>query len=259
MTFAMWSAVLQSDLQICGCIAISLRLFSRRLRFESKSSRVGSGPVRWFISGVFVRIFPRTCRGTDQNPMDCVWNLSALLLWFARSGAPLQWLLRQFLVWLAFAIEGKLRGAKGTSDALVAAPVPRGHKRARRLDPNLVTSIADEAGKGQMSRTGRQVVQALARMRFGKRIGMSIRAGNQTVPRLIGQYYRFCCGLFRNPVPSCISLAFDATRMNGRDTLYCALFDCETLVGCWCPPQAPSLLNQGAQCPRTIGRARRAQ
>ena len=168
----------------------------------------------------------------------CECHLKDLLVWLAGRQHPESLsLLRQLLGCCAFALEQGPFKSNGSSDALADAPVPRASTRARRLDPLLAEAVAREAGTGAAARTGHKVALMMARFRKGgfKKLGKS--TANHATYKRMSAYHKAAQAMFANGSHT-RHVAFDATRMNGRDTLYCCLGGPEQQC-CWCPPQVP--------------------
>eukprot|EP00974_Lingulodinium_polyedra_P133631 11226393-Lingulodinium_polyedra.AAC.2 len=92
--------------------------------------------------------------GTDQN--SCTFVVPFLLWLIMEGGRSVKDLALHFLLWVAFVVETGPLVAHCTGDVLVAAPVPCGAKRARRLDPDLGHAIARAAGAKEGGRTSGQ-------------------------------------------------------------------------------------------------------
>ena len=141
--------------------------------------------------------------------------------------------------WLAWGIDhGKVWGDAST-DALMDAPMQRGPKRLRRLDPMLGEAMAKLAGQGQMARTGATSMQIAMRMRRWVAKKSTCKHGNVFIKTRQARYLTMvreaAMPAQKSPI---ISVAMDATRMGGRDTMYLALYMPALGVGFWCPPQA---------------------
>ena len=158
------------------------------------------------------------------------------------------------LLWVSFFLERELQD-KGSTDALKCAPVPRGDKRARRLDPLLLAAISAEAGSGRVCHTGRKVVAMLHRFRVMPREVLEERTGSTLDAKSVLQYLEAGQAFWRGEEWHTVSLAMDATRVGGRDTLFSCLFDPLRKVGCWAPPLAPSP-ETNARPNRLTGRCR---
>ena len=124
-------------------------------------------------------------------------------------------------------------------DPLLDAPVPMATTRARRIDPVLKSALAREACEGGLVRTGAKATALLHRIRrWGKRrVGAS--TGNQTIQLRVGQYARAAEDEFSRPEHNVLSVAMDASRVSGKDTLYLAVFSPKTQKAFWAPPQVP--------------------
>eukprot|EP00969_Alexandrium_andersonii_P051520 2262782-Alexandrium_andersonii.AAC.1 len=128
-----------------------------------------------------------------------------------------------FLLWVAWVVETGPLWNKRNTDASVAAPVPAAAKRARRLDPDLGHAVAASAGERSVGRTSGQVMRHMARKLEEASMYRYLSAGQ---------------ALFGSPACKVISVSFDATRLNLKDTLSLAMFSPDLGLGMWCPPQA---------------------
>ena len=146
--------------------------------------------------------------------------------------------LRQFLCWLAYVAEQKDPEACGSQDALANAPVPRGLKRARRVDTEITHALAAAAGKGDTVKSGRKAVRMLHRFRRVPQWVLSGDTGNRAIEQRVASYYAGVQDVFGGDVPRTISLVMDGTRLSLLDMLYAAIYDPVRKVAAWCPPQA---------------------
>ena len=105
--------------------------------------------------------------------------------------------------------------------------MPVGRKRARRIDPQLRQAIGAEVGQDTMGRSGGAFARSLARARMWpcRRIGDAF--ANNAMAVRVQSYVTDMAAVFSVQRTSVISMALDGTRMNGKDTLYAAMFSPE--------------------------------
>ena len=142
----------------------------------------------------------------------------------------------QLLRWLGAVLETGYR-AKGSTNALVSAAVPTAAVRAKRVDPLLKKEIARAAGSMELVMSAAKVIKGLHC--FHKLSALREKSGAAFVEEGVGRYYHAVKDFFQNPAPTRMCLAMDATRIDGKDTLYAALHDPSRALACWVPPQVP--------------------
>mgnify|MGYP006875406053 CR=1 FL=1 len=121
----------------------------------------------------------------------------------------------------------------------MAAPVPMGPHRARRIDPELKKAIGEQVGQGDMGKTGGMLARSLARARRWPMKKISEKVANNAIGIRVAAYAQEARVVFAPENVSIVSMALDGTRMGGRDTLYSVLYSPERNVAAWAPPQAP--------------------
>ena len=142
---------------------------------------------------------------------------------------------------LGWAIDRSSWWGSASTDVLLDAPVPMGHRRARRLDPALVQALAHAGAEGTFARAPGRLTAAMARFRrwHGQRVtGKTVTAGTSMV---MLQYQGAGQAAFSETATPVLSVALDGTRMDGRDTLYVAVYAPATALAIWAPPQAADL------------------
>ena len=145
--------------------------------------------------------------------------------------------MRGLLSALAFDMEAGPWWARMSTDAIHDAPVPLAVARARRVDPNLRSQLGKEAGKGTLARTGGKSVVLLQRVRKWKVKALGRAVGEAGVESRVAWYWTGGQEFFSPDKCHVLSVALDATRMSGRDTLYLAAYSPELGKGFWLPPQ----------------------
>ena len=165
--------------------------------------------------------------------------LSELFRWLCGpAGAQFRGVFHSLCCWGAFVLEQSKWWLAMSSDAVLDAPVPQGPKRARRLDPNLRQQLGKMASEGDLSRTGGHAVKVMARMRQWNIKKMCQRTGQKTVEHRVATYAEEVQGTLSGENVNIVSLAFDGTRMSGKDTLHCDVYSPELQLASWAPPQA---------------------
>ena len=139
---------------------------------------------------------------------------------------------------LAWAIERGPLWAQSSPDVLVDAPMPLAGRRARRIPLAIKRGLADEIRKGTFFRTPGFLGAALARFaKFGDRVAKRNKA-EDGCRRFVYDSWQAGRAQFGPARVKVISVAFDGTRMAGRDTLYSALYARGIAKAMWLPPQA---------------------
>ena len=160
------------------------------------------------------------------------------LLWLSSGNAPMvQYLYRQLLCFLAFLIERRTPWLRAASADFLQAPLPRGKKRTRRLSKHLKDAIAQAAADRSVAPSGARVLQQMHRW---KGVLKRIRCGhaNLNVWGHLAAYWTAAQTLATRVQRPAFGLAWDATRVDGKEMLFSALFFCSLLKGFWLPPQA---------------------
>lgn len=164
-----------------------------------------------------------------------------LLVYLYKLGSPTDmWLLRELLVWAAWVLE--LGGVWGEASAEAEdLPAPRGPKRARRMNPRYLDGIAKLAGEGKVGRTGARLTRVLrlAERRRKAMYGVAERTGNQAVITRAKRYRECAAEAMQHGRVQVLSVSFDASRVDGKDTLYSALWSPQQGLGCWGDPMVP--------------------
>ena len=117
------------------------------------------------------------------------------------------------------------------------APLPRVQKRARRLSKHLKDAIAQAAADRSVAPSGARVLQQMHRW---KGVLKRIRCahGNLYVWGHLAAYWAAAQTLATRVQRPVFGLAWDATRVDGKEMLFSALFFCSLLKWFWLPPQA---------------------
>ena len=169
-----------------------------------------------------------------------------LLLWLVmESGRSSRAVARQFLIWVAHVLERGPFWDRGTTDALVAAPVPRGAKRARRLDAALAEAVAAAAAKREGGRTSGQVLKHVQRFRAWRGTGPNAKRLCQREETRLCRYRALAREVFAPERCHTVSVALDATRLSGKDMLFLAMCSPQASQATWCPPQVPLFVSLG--------------
>ena len=145
--------------------------------------------------------------------------------------------LRSLLAALSLHIEASNWLDTMSPDAISHAPVPMAITRARRVDPVLREQLAQEAGTGSIARTGGKAVTLLRMIRIWKVRRASNSVGHRAIEARAASYLRGCRNAFQPEHCNVVTVAMDASRMGGRDTMYLALYSPELKQACWLPPQ----------------------
>ena len=155
------------------------------------------------------------------------------------------WLWRELLACLAWVAESGNLWERCSGEA-VDIPAPRGHGRARRLNPRFLDGLAKMAGKGEVARTGGRMAKALkwALRRRGLLQGVEKWVGNLSQRVRAKRYRDSCADVFTSRKVRIISLANDASRVSGKEVLYSAMYSPEQGLACWGDPMVLSG-NQG--------------
>eukprot|EP00974_Lingulodinium_polyedra_P048651 4671540-Lingulodinium_polyedra.AAC.1 len=119
-----------------------------------------------------------------------------------------------------------------SADPLTAAVAPRGHQRARRIDRHLKRAVVVAAGTKEGGRTPGKVVLYMRRWRlWGELEGIEGHNFHKEMAKEMGTYLARGREVFAPGKCCVVSLALDATRLSGRDTLYMALYAPELKLG----------------------------
>ena len=164
--------------------------------------------------------------------------LDALLVFLCRNGSEsCMWLWKQVVSWLAWIIEAGSLWGTAASDP-VDIPAPRGARRVRRMHPQMTNALAKLAGEGVVARTGAKMAKVLklALRRRGLAHGAGDSAANEAQKTRAKRYRESAGAAFHHANVSVLSVAMDASRVVGKETLYSALWSCETKQGCWGDP-----------------------
>ena len=175
------------------------------------------------------------------NPPEEFVSIVALLIWLIQAGRVFKAMFKSLCDFVAFVIERGPHYDRCSDDALLHAPVPKGPTRARRLDPQLRDAVGHMLSKGELGRTGSQCSALLARVRKWKVKAFGPTSADRAMEDRVAWYYHESQQFFSRGDLGIVSCALDATRMNYRDTLYCALYSPHLKLATWCPPQAKRL------------------
>ena len=124
-----------------------------------------------------------------------------------------------------------------SENALEDAPVPMAVARTRRIDPLLRQQLGQEAGRATSARTGAKAVQLMHRIRRWKVRRISDTADSSVVEGRAALYEQSCRDAFGPDRCRHLSIALDASRVGGRDTLFLAVYSPELGEAMWLPPQ----------------------
>ena len=178
----------------------------------------------------------------DGDVLTSTVPLHRLLVFLAKSGSDAcMWIWRELVCWLSWMLETGPLWRSASSDAL-DIPAPRGPRRARRLNPHLLDALGKVAGEGDLARSGAKAAQVLrfALRRRGLWHGVGKRAGNEA-QNTRAKRYRLCSGeAMDSSKVRVLSVAMDASRVGGKDTLYTAMWAPELSQGCWGDPMVRS-------------------
>ena len=180
----------------------------------------------------------------DHEWVDLVAWLAEMVTY---KGQRQRGLSRSLVMCLAWLVDRSDLWEGASSDALLDAPVVTGAKRVRRLDPNLVRAVAQEAGRRTSGRTGGAVSKSLHRFRRWGSTHLGVTVANAAGARRVWEYWRAVRRAFHQPDLSTVSVCLDGTRMSGKDTLYITVCLPEAGIAAWCPPQALSWIRQGGR------------
>ena len=153
-------------------------------------------------------------------------------------GAPLLVVRRSLLVWLGHCLDVSGVWERASTDAFTDAPMLRGAKRQRRVEPALQDAIARTAGEGEVARSGAAALWVAEHMR---RINASRKKGgfaNRFLQLRCKKYWEQMQSKFAGGPAGVISLAVDASRMGQRDCLYAAVYS-PSKAEAYCPPRQP--------------------
>ena len=138
----------------------------------------------------------------------------------------------------AWIIECGDAGGAASTYALVDAPLLRGNKRMRRIDPLLKDVVAKAAGEGVLARSGSHALHIASRMRRWIVKTDKTKHGYTFLVGRIGRDLACVWPPDAGGQGNVVTLSMDATRMGKKDCLYVAVFLPETNIAHWCPPQA---------------------
>ena len=117
-------------------------------------------------------------------------------------------------------------------------PAPKGVKRARRLNPIMLDAVAKMAGEGLVARTGGKAARVLqfALHRRGMWQGCAKATANLALGTRAQRYRDSAAEVFACAPVGALSVAFDASRVGGRDMLLTAMWSGSLQIGCWGDP-----------------------
>ena len=179
-------------------------------------------------------------------------ELGDLLAWLASAASERKFrpFLRSLLAALAFDVDAGPWWDEMSENALTDAPVPMAVKQCRRIDPILKEQLGQEAGRAQAARTGAKAVQLMHRIRRWKVRRISDTAGSSAIAARACLYKQSCRENFGPDRCKHLSIAMDASRVGGRDTLYLALYSPELSEAMWLPPQVVRRTKPQQKCSR---------
>ena len=134
---------------------------------------------------------------------------------------------------------------QASTDALLL-PVPRGHKRNRRVPDALKTEVARVAGEGGLARSCNAALQVVRRFNRFARF-QKPQSSNQWVVREVAGYFEAVRRQWSGDAGPIVSISMDATRLGGRETLVAAMWSSTLRLAAWCPAGG-DLANQGLSC-----------
>ena len=121
------------------------------------------------------------------------------------------------------------------------SPAPRGRLRSRRINKWLLNAYGRAAGQGDLARTGAKLERVLrwAHRKRGANQGLTSDTANKAQSVRAKRYRDTCAEEFHFHKVRVVSVSQDASRMSGKDTLYCAFYDPARDIACWGDPMAP--------------------
>ena len=174
----------------------------------------------------------------SSHPNVLMENLLVFL--YRQGGDQCTWFWRELVCWVAWMIDMGPCWASASADP-IDIPAPRGPKRARRLKPEMLNVLGKMAGEGSVARTGSKPSHVLqfASRRRGLWQGCATSTANRAQGTRAQLYRDSAAEKFFHEHVNILSVAFDASRVAGRDTLYTALYAPEKSLACWGDPMVP--------------------
>ena len=143
------------------------------------------------------------------------------------------------IFWLAAVVDASDVIGTASDNPLLAPMLTGVTGKAKKISSKYKNKVATLAAKGDVYKSGQGVLKGLKLMGMGGR-GKSTGTGNKWVEPRSMQYLhklREVFWLTRVNVPV-YSIAWDATRLSGLDTLCSAIYLPICRLAGWCPPQA---------------------
>ena len=196
------------------------------------------------------------------DALSLMWHLGG-------SGRNKQWrvVLWEMVVQISWDIEHSAWMAAASSDPLQAHLVYANSKR-RVIPAHVKMEVAEAAGKGELGRSGPQVMRIVHRFAGKKRPrddedGPTEGDEGRWFLRRAGEYLKEGRASYGGGAMQVVSVATDATRLAGREFLATTVAFPEVLQAMWLPPQAPALdhtrVHTGLCCVFSRVRSRRPE
>lgn len=148
-------------------------------------------------------------------------------------------LFKQLLCWMALEMEQSRAMASASRDPL-DVPALRSKRSLCRINQAFKSEVARSAAGGRVWRSGRWGLRALQRLKGLKDTPAEAHLERWEVAPLVA-FLEAGRRVFRKPGGWCVSLATDATRLAGLDTLFNALYSPCFHQGMYGPPQVWTL------------------
>ena len=181
-----------------------------------------------------------------------ITSLQDLLVWLVRcSSRPALVLLRSLLCWCGWVLSEGDFWSSASTDALVDAPVPRGPRRARRLDRAFVRSLTTGLAEAAWSRTPGRIASAIGRFRKARLPIVQVGSIVASEARHLYQYRERSREALCPSAEPIISFVCDGTRMGKKEVLFSAACGVKSGLAVWCPPQVACHRGISPDGPRT--------
>ena len=183
----------------------------------------------------------QTKRGTWKHSLGlCVVPLASLLRVLAQdSTAPALAVLSSLVCFLSWVLEQSPLQQQACSDPL-ALPLPQGPKTLRTIPPAFKEAVSREAAMGKLGKSPKAVLRTIRRMQHGSHEARPEPNSNRWHNLLARQHLQASQSTFA-PDHRVLSLASDATRFGGLETLWTVVYSPELQMGAWCLPQVQPL------------------
>ena len=117
-------------------------------------------------------------------------------------------------------------------------PVSRASVRARAVHPSIVSAVVSAASSGNLGRSSSSVCKSLLQVAHNKGLLRS-QTGQKWSDPTVGREAMARWAMMRAQRACYYSVALDATRLDGAETLYFAVNMPELHLSGWSPQQAP--------------------